>query len=251
MSDYILETTGLCKAFSGFKAVTDVNLRVKRGSIHALIGPNGAGKTTVFNLLTKFLPASAGSIRFEGVDITKLVPAKVADLGLVRSFQISAIFPGMSVLENVKIGLQKREGLAGCFWRGSDATAHLDAMAMNLLEQVDLVDAAGSLASDLPYGKRRSLELATTLAMEPKVLLLDEPTQGMGVEDVAVVTRLIRRVAESRTVLIVEHNLNVVSSLSDTVTVLSRGSVLAEGSYTDVAADARVVEAYIGSSDDE
>lgn len=251
MSEYILETTNLCKEFAGFKAVTDVNLRVKRGSIHALIGPNGAGKTTVFNLLTKFLTASAGTIRFEGSDITRLLPAKVADLGLVRSFQISAIFPSMSVIENVKIGLQKRAGLAGCFWRDADATTHLDSIAMDLLAQVDLVDSAGTLASDLPYGKRRSLELATTLAMEPTVLLLDEPTQGMGVEDVAVVTRLIRRVAASRTVLIVEHNLNVVSSLSDTVTVLSRGSVLAEGTYNEVAADARVVEAYIGSSDEE
>ncbi|MGA0569974.1 ABC transporter ATP-binding protein [Variovorax sp. VNK109] len=249
--DYILETRGLGKHFTGFRAVNDVNLRVKRGSIHALIGPNGAGKTTVFNLLTRFLPVSEGSIHFEGDDVTALQAARVARMGLVRSFQVSAIFSGMTVLDNVKVGLQKRDGLAHCFWRGSQAIAHLDAEAMNLLEAVDLADVAHHKAAGLPYGKRRSLELATTLGMNPKVMLLDEPTQGMGIEDVAVVTRLIRRVAESRTVLIVEHNLNVVSALSDTVTVLARGSVLAEGSYSEVAADARVVQAYIGVSDDE
>ena len=251
MNDPIIETRGLCKDFLGFQAVTDVNLCVRRGSIHALIGPNGAGKTTVFNLLTKFLSPSKGTIHFEGADITRYEPPRVADLGMVRSFQISAIFSSMSALENVKIGLQKRSGLAPCFWRGDAATRHLDEQAMAMLEEVDLADAADTLAGALPYGKRRSLELATTLAMNPKLLLLDEPTQGMGVEDVAVVTKLIRRVAESRTVLIVEHNLNVVSTLSDRVTVLARGQVLAEGSYAEVAADARVVEAYIGKTDDE
>lgn len=250
-SDYILETRGLGKHFTGFRAVNDVSLRVRRGSIHALIGPNGAGKTTFFNLLTRFLPASEGSIHFEGNDVTSTTAARVARLGLVRSFQVSAIFSGMTVLDNVKVGLQKRDRLAHCFWRGPKATAYLDAEAMNLLEAVDLADVADHQASGLPYGKRRSLELATTLSMNPKVMLLDEPTQGMGIEDVAVVTRLIRRFAESRTVLIVEHNLNVVSELSNTVTVLARGSVLAEGSYAEVAADARVVQAYIGMQDDE
>jgi branched-chain amino acid transport system ATP-binding protein len=250
-SDYLLETRGLGKHFTGFRAVNDVSLRVRRGSIHALIGPNGAGKTTVFNLLTRFLTPSEGTIHFEGTDVTATPAARVARLGLVRSFQVSAIFPGMTVLDNVKVGLQNREKLSHCFWRGARASAHLDAEAMSLLEAVDLADVARRQASGLPYGKRRSLELATTLGMNPKVLLLDEPTQGMGIEDVAVVTRLIRRVAESRTVLIVEHNLNVVSALSDTVTVLARGSVLAEGSYAEVAADARVVQAYIGADEDE
>ncbi len=248
---YILETQALGKEFSGFKAVTNVDLRIREGSIHALIGPNGAGKTTVFNLLTKFTRASSGRIWFGGRDITALAPSPVARMGIVRSFQISAIFPDMSVLDNVKVGLQRREGLSACFWRSRRATARLDAEAAGLLDEVGLSDAVHLPARDLPYGKRRSLELATTLGMNPKVLLLDEPTQGMGVEDVAVVTSLIRRVAKSRTVLIVEHNLNVVASLSDTVTVLARGSVLAEGSYAEVAADARVVEAYIGVDDGE
>ncbi len=248
---YILETRGLGKEFSGFQAVTDVSLRVREGSVHALIGPNGAGKTTVFNLLTKFTAPSSGTIWFGGQDITALAPSPVARLGIVRSFQISAIFPDMSVLENVKVGLQRRERLSACFWRSRRVTARLDAEAHRLLDDVGLADLAQSSARDLPYGKRRSLELATTLGMNPKVLLLDEPTQGMGVEDVATVTALIRRVAQSRTVLIVEHNLRVVASLSDTVTVLARGSVLAEGSYAAVAADPRVVEAYIGIDDGE
>jgi branched-chain amino acid transport system ATP-binding protein len=251
MNDYILETEGLGKHFLGFRAVHDVSLRVRRGSIHALIGPNGAGKTTVFNLLTRFHAPTEGRIRFDGADVTRLAPSRVSRLGLVRSFQVSAVFGGMSVLDNVKVGLQRREGLGHCFWRGAGATKRLDDEAMSLLAEVDLADLADQPAAGLPYGKRRSLELATTLGMNPKLMLLDEPTQGMGIEDVAVVTALIRRVAKSRTVLIVEHNLNVVSQLSDTVTVLARGSVLADGTYQEVAADPRVVQAYIGAHDDE
>jgi branched-chain amino acid transport system ATP-binding protein len=248
MDEYVLETRGLCKEFLGFRAVSNVDLRVRKGSIHALIGPNGAGKTSVFNLLTKFLSPTQGTILLDGTDITSLRAADVAGRGMVRSFQISSVFPEMTALGNVMIGLQRREGLSPCFWRGSAATRHLREEAMELLAQVGLANMAGAFANELSYGRRRSLELATTLGMNPRVLLLDEPTQGMGVEDVSVVTALVERIARSRTVMLVEHNLKVVSTLADRVTVLARGSVLAEGSYSEVASDPNVVEAYIGVS---
>jgi len=246
-SPWALETRNLGKEFLGFKAVTDVNLKVRRGTIHALIGPNGAGKTTMFNLLTRFTPSTSGSIFLDGRDITGDPPAKVARAGMIRSFQISAIFPELTVLDNVKIALQAKHGLAHKALTGSRATRHLDEPAMALLDQLGLAGSASLVARDLPYGQRRSVELATTLAMDPRVMLLDEPTQGMGVEDVEAVAALIRKVAVNRTVVIVEHNLKVVASLSDQVTVLARGSVLAEGSYADISKDSRVLTAYIGA----
>lgn len=248
MGNCILETEGLSKSFRGFVAVKGVNLAVRRGSIHALIGPNGAGKTTVFNLLTRFLAPSAGTIRYRGEDITRRRPADVAALGMVRSFQISAVFPHLSALDNVRVALLRKLGVTYHFWRPVRVLDRLNARAMELLAAVGLTDSAGVRAVELAYGRKRALEIATTLALEPELMLLDEPTQGMGREDVGRVTALIRRVAAGRTVLMVEHNLGVVSSLADTITVLNRGEVLAEGSYAAVSRDPRVMEAYMGTT---
>ncbi len=249
-TDYILETRDLTREFKGFVAVDRVNLRVRRGSIHALIGPNGAGKTTVFNLLTKFLPVSAGQIFYKGQDITPLKAADVARDGMVRSFQISAVFPHLTVLENVRIGLQRQLGTSFHFWKPESSLYRLNDRARELLDQVDLGSFADTVTVNLPYGRKRALEIATTLALDPELMLLDEPTQGMGHEDVGRVVELIRKVAANRTVLMVEHNMNVVANLSDTITVLSRGSVLAEGPYATVSKDPRVLEAYVGSTEE-
>jgi branched-chain amino acid transport system ATP-binding protein len=245
--DLIVETVGLTKAFAGFTAVNSVNLNVKRGTIHALIGPNGAGKTTCFNLITKSLSPTGGTIRFNGRDITGLKPADVARLGLVRSFQISATFPHLTLVENVRLALQRPLGLHFQFWRSERVLDTLNDRAMALLDDVGLADYAGLTAAELSYGRKRALEIATTLALDPEMLLLDEPMAGMGREDIARVTELIRRVAKNRTVLMVEHNLSVVASLSDTITVLARGEILAEGTYAEVSGNPRVVEAYMGT----
>ncbi len=244
--DILLETIDLSKSFSGFSAVSKVNLRVKRGAIHALIGPNGAGKTTVFNLLTKFLPASSGQIRYRGEDITHETPDRTARRGIVRSFQISATFPHLSVLQNVRVALQRKRSASFEFWRHERCLRDLDQRATELLESVGLADLRGTRAVELPYGRKRALEIATTLALDPDLMLLDEPTQGMGHEDVGQIVELIREVSRSRTILMVEHNLSVVSQLCDTITVLQRGQILAEGDYATVSADARVREAYMG-----
>ncbi len=248
--DIILETKGLSKEFRGFLAVRNVDLRVRRGSIHALIGPNGAGKTTVFNLLTKFHGPTEGQILFNGADITQEKPAQIARRGIVRSFQISAVFPQLTVLENVKIALQRKLGVDYHFWQSIAAMHKLDAPAMALLEQVSLARFASLLAGDLPYGRKRTLEIATTLALDPELLLLDEPTQGMGHEDVDRIKDLIKKVAAHRTVLMVEHNMKVVADISDTITVLQRGEVLAEGPYAVVSVDPAVREAYMGTEED-
>ncbi|WP_296226047.1 ABC transporter ATP-binding protein [Ralstonia sp. UBA689] len=247
--DIILETRGLTKAFKGFTAVSDVNLRVRRGSIHALIGPNGAGKTTCFNLLTKFLVPTRGTILFNGADITPEKPAQIARRGVIRSFQISAVFPHLTVMENVRVGLQRQLGTAYAFWRSEQSLNMLNDRAMELLEQVGLTQFAHTVTVELPYGRKRALEIATTLAMEPELMLLDEPTQGMGHEDVDRVKELIKRVAEGRTILMVEHNMNVVSSIADKITVLQRGQILAEGPYEDVSKNPQVMEAYMGTAD--
>ena len=246
--DAILETRGLAKDFKGFIAVDGVSLTVRRGEIHALIGPNGAGKTTFFNLLTKFLQPSAGAILYQGTDITREQPADVAARGIVRSFQISAVFPNLTVLENIRIALQRPLGVSFYFWRAAGSLALLNARAMALLAQVGLEAWAGTLAADLAYGRKRALELATTLALEPQLMLLDEPTQGMGHEDVARVTQLIKAVAANRTVLMVEHNMSVVASIGDTISVLQRGHLIASGPYAQVSRDPLVIEAYMGSS---
>jgi branched-chain amino acid transport system ATP-binding protein len=249
-ADCILETRGLSKEFKGFVAVDQVDLRVRRGTIHALIGPNGAGKTTVFNLVTRFLDPTAGAIFFNGGDITREKPAQVARRGMVRSFQISATFPHLTVLENVRVALQRKLGIAFQFWRSHKVLDRLNDQARELLDGVDLGDFADYVTMELPYGRKRALEIATTLALDPELMLLDEPTQGMGHEDVGRVTALIKKVAANRTVLMVEHNMNVVSDLSDVITVLQRGAVLAEGPYETVSKDPRVLEAYVGTADE-
>ncbi|MBR9883455.1 MAG: ABC transporter ATP-binding protein [Oceanospirillales bacterium] len=250
-TDYVLQTTDLVKEFKGFTAVDSVSLNIERGSIHALIGPNGAGKTTVFNLLTKFLTPTRGRILYNGRDITTMKPAAVARLGLIRSFQISAVFPHLTVLENVRIALQRKESNSFHFWRSEKVLEPLNAKAMELLDQVGLSEFARTTTVDLSYGRKRALEIATTLALDPELMLLDEPTQGMGHEDVDVVAALIKKVSANRTILMVEHNLHVVSRLADRITVLQRGAVLTEGDYDSVSADPRVKEAYLGVAADE
>ena len=243
----ILETRGLTKEFKGFVAVKDVSLKVRRGSIHALIGPNGAGKTTCFNLLTHFLEPTRGQIFFKGREITGSPPARIARMGLVRSFQISAVFPHLSVLENVRVALQRKRGASFDFWRSDRVLKELDSPARELIAAVGLSDFEASVAIELPYGRKRALEIATTLALDPEMMLLDEPTAGMTHADVERITALIKKVSANRTVLMVEHNLSVVSTLSDRITVLQRGEILAEGDYATVSKNPQVVEAYLGS----
>jgi len=246
-TDLILETEGLTKEFRGFLAVKDVSLRVRRGTIHALIGPNGAGKTTCFNLLTHFLTPTRGRITFNGREITGSTPAHIARLGLVRSFQISAVFPHLSVLENVRVALQRRRGRSFDFWRSERVLEGLDGRARELIEAVGLAAFAATPAVELPYGRKRALEIATTLALDPEMMLLDEPTAGMTHEDVERISALIRQVAANRTVLMVEHNLSVVANLSHSITVLARGEILAEGDYATVSKNPDVIQAYMGS----
>jgi branched-chain amino acid transport system ATP-binding protein len=249
VEDVIIETRDLTKEFKGFVAVSNCNLRVRRGEIHALIGPNGAGKTTFFNLLTKFLAPTRGSIVYNAADITAKKPAELARRGIVRSFQMSAVFPHMTVLENVRLGLQRRLGTSFHFWKPETSLRVLDARAIELLESVDLGPLAPMVAGELPYGRKRALEIATTLAMDPQLMLLDEPTQGMGHEDVERVTALIKKVSANRTTLMVEHNMKVVSTIADTITVLQRGQIIDSGSYLQVSRNPLVMEAYTGSAD--
>ncbi|MCJ0762563.1 ABC transporter ATP-binding protein [Variovorax terrae] len=249
MSDIILETKQLTKEFKGFTAVSQVDLSVRRGSIHALIGPNGAGKTTCFNLLTKFLEPTSGTITFNGHDITHERPPQIARRGIIRSFQISAVFPHLSLLENVRIGLQRKLGISYHFWKSEASLDRLNGRARQLLAEVGLEDLAEETTVNLPYGRKRALEIATTLAMEPELMLLDEPTQGMGHEDVDRVTQLIKKVSAGRTILMVEHNMGVVATIADTITVLQRGAVLAEGPYAEVSRNPQVMEAYMGTTE--
>jgi len=250
-TEFVIETQNLTKEFLGFVAVNDVNLKVRRHTIHAIIGPNGAGKSTCFNLITKFHPPTRGRILFNGNDITGHSPSQIAREGVVRSFQISAVFPHMSALENVRIGLQRRLGTSFHFWKSDKTLGILNDRAMDALERVGLQDFADELAVNLPYGRKRALEIATTVAMNPEVMLLDEPTQGMGHEDVDRVTQLIKKVSEGRTVIMVEHNMKVVANIADTISVLQRGELIAEGNYQTVSNNPQVMEAYMGSADAE
>ena len=245
--DVILETRGLTKEFKGFVAVQDVSLSVRRGSIHALIGPNGAGKTTCFNLLTHFLEPTRGQILYNGREITGSSPASIARMGLVRSFQISAVFPHLTVLENVRIALQRKRGTSFDFWRAARVLDELNAKARELIEAVGLTEFETTAAVELAYGRKRALEIATTLALDPEMMLLDEPTAGMAHQDVDRISALIKKAAVNRTVLMVEHNLSVVEHLSDRITVLQRGEILAEGDYKTVSANPEVIQAYLGA----
>ncbi len=242
-----LRATGLTKEFKGFVAVNNVDLEVEKGTIHALIGPNGAGKTTCFNLLTKFLQPTRGTITYEGRDITRLAPAEIARLGMVRSFQISAVFADLSVLQNVRVALQRKRGESFDFWRSEKALSTFDDAARRLLDEVGLLDFEQHRAAELPYGRKRALEIATTLALDPAMLLLDEPMAGMTEADIERISALIRRIAQNRTILMVEHNLSVVADLSDRITVLARGEILAEGDYATISKAPEVIEAYIGA----
>ncbi|MCF8483017.1 MAG: ABC transporter ATP-binding protein [Rhodospirillum sp.] len=248
--DNVIETDGLVKSFKGFSAVSEVSLKVRRHHIHALIGPNGAGKSTMFNLITKFLQPTSGTIRYNGIDITKAKPAKVARMGMVRSFQISSVFPHLTVRQNVRVALQRKLGMSFHFWRSERVLDGLNDRVGDLLADVDLESYQDTMAAELPYGRKRVLELAMTLALEPEVMLLDEPMAGMGTEDVRRTAELIRRAAQGRTVLMVEHNINVVADLSDWITVLQRGRVLAEGEYDAISKDREVIEAYMGGHHD-
>jgi branched-chain amino acid transport system ATP-binding protein len=246
--DSILETRELTKEFKGFVAVRDVSLKVRRGTIHALIGPNGAGKTTCFNLLTHFLVPTRGRIFFNGREITGSRPASIARMGLVRSFQISAVFPHLTVLENVRIALQRKRGASFDFWRSETVLHELNERARELIDSVGLSEFEATVAVELPYGRKRALEIATTLALDPEMMLLDEPTAGMTHADVERISSLIRKVAANRTVLMVEHNMSVVAGICDTITVLQRGSILAEGPYAEVSRNPQVKEAYMGTA---
>ncbi|MBO6719760.1 MAG: ABC transporter ATP-binding protein [Rhizobiaceae bacterium] len=248
--DIILQGRGLTKSFGGFFAVNGVDIGVRRGAIHSLIGPNGAGKTTLFNLLTKIHLPSSGQIFLEGAEITSSKPQAIARKGMVRSFQISACFQRMTVLENVRVALQRPTGLAYRFWRADACLDVLNDRARELLASVGLEGADDAIAGELPYGRKRALEIATTLALDPKVLLLDEPMAGLGREDIALVTALIRRISKGRTTLLVEHNMKVVAELSDTITVLQRGEVIAEGAYDEISQLPEVREAYLGADED-
>jgi branched-chain amino acid transport system ATP-binding protein len=245
--EFILETRGLTKEFAGFVAVQDVNLKVRRGHIHALIGPNGAGKTTCFNLLSKFLQPSRGEIVYNGKDITSLKSADIARLGMVRSFQISAVFPHLTALENVRVALQRQHGSSFDFWRSKAVLDRFNDRARELLNDVGLAEFANVVAVEMPYGRKRALEIATTLALDPEMMLLDEPMAGMGHEDIDKISTLIKRISQNHTILMVEHNLSVVATLSNVITVLTRGRVLAEGNYADLTKDERVKEAYLGA----
>ncbi len=249
MSDTILETVGLTREFKGFVAVSEVDLKVAAGSIHALIGPNGAGKTTCFNMLTKFLAPTRGAIKFKGRDITREKPADVARLGLIRSFQISAVFPHLTSLDNVRLALQRARGDNFDFWRSENLLHTYNDRARALLEDVGLSEYVSTTAGELSYGRKRALEIATTLALDPEMMLLDEPTAGMTHEDVDRIVALIRRIRAGRTILMVEHNLSVVEGLCDRITVLTRGRVLAEGDYDTVSKNPEVIAAYLGSAD--
>ncbi|HEX7842819.1 MAG TPA: ABC transporter ATP-binding protein [Kofleriaceae bacterium] len=247
-TEYILQTHGLTKDFRGFVAVKGVDLAVRQHSIHALIGPNGAGKTTCFNLLTKFLSPSAGRIEYRGHDITHLKPAQVTRLGLVRSFQISSVFPHLTVLENVRIALQRKRGRSFDFWRSAAVLAEFEPRAHELLDEVGLGKFAAARAVELSYGRKRALEIATTLALDPETMLLDEPTSGLGHEDVGRISALIKKISPGRTIIMVEHNLGVVADLCDRITVLARGEILAEGDYQAVSQKPEVIQAYMGTA---
>ena len=245
---HLLEVQGLTKDFRGFRAVDNVDLAVEEGTVHALVGPNGAGKTTLFNMLTGFIKPTAGQIRFAGEDVTGLPPERIARRRMARSFQITSLFEQLTALEHVALALQSSTSLGYRFWQSDRVLDQFKERALAVLGEVGLAEVAGRPVESLPYGQKRALEIALVLALEPRLMLLDEPTSGMSLEDVERMIALIRRVREGRTVVMVEHNMGVVSELADRVTILQRGAVLAEGPYAEVRDDPRVIEAYLGQT---
>jgi branched-chain amino acid transport system ATP-binding protein len=245
-SGAVIETTGLSKSFHGFTAVDGVDLTVSEGDVHALVGPNGAGKTTLFNLLTGFLKPSAGQIRLGGRDITGSSPERIARLGVARSFQITNLFEQLTLQQHVELALMGTTKLGHRFWVSDRVLARFRDRAGGLLDEVGLARQRDVPAGTLAYGQKRALELALALALDPAVLLLDEPTAGMGMEDVERTVELVKRIRANRTVVLVEHNMSVVAGLADRVTVLQFGRILTEGTYDEVRNDSRVIEAYLG-----
>ena len=243
----ILRTVDLTKDFRGFTAVDAVSLDVAEGTIHALVGPNGAGKTTLFNLLTGFLTPTSGQILLRGDDIAGRQPEQIAHLGVARSFQITSLFDQMTLLEHLELALASPTGLGYRFWTSRKSLGRFKKRGMELLAEVGLADRSGVTAGSLAYGQKRALEIALALANDPALLLLDEPTAGMGLEDVDRTIALVKALSAGRTVVFVDHNMHVVGSLADRVTVLQSGQVLAEGPYDQVRADERVITAYLGA----
>ena len=246
---YAVETTALRKDFAGFRAVNGVDLRLAEGQVHALVGPNGAGKTSLFNLLTGFLAPTSGRVLLFGADVTGLRPDQIAKRGVARSFQITSLFEQLSVVEHVALALQSRTALGYGFWRDEAVLRRFAGRARELLDAVGLAAVAEQPVRVLPYGQTRALELARALALEPRLLLLDEPTAGMSAEDVRRTIALVDRVRVGRTVVLVEHNMGVVGELADNVIVLQQGRVIAEGPYATVRGDPAVVSAYLGQVD--
>lgn len=246
MSALILETQGLSKSFASFAAVSDVSLKVTAGSLHALIGPNGAGKSTLFNLVTKFLKPTRGTILYRGFDVTGYSPSRLARMGVARSFQVSSVFAELTVKENVLMALMRQKNFAWRMWRSPAILRSLDEPAHELLARFGLAEQAEIRAKFLSYGKKRALELALAMAIKPELLLLDEPSSGVGHEDLARLTQVIREVSRTCTVLMVEHNLKLVAALATRISVLQRGRLIAEGSYDEVRANPQVIEAYLG-----
>ncbi|HEV2357076.1 MAG TPA: ABC transporter ATP-binding protein [bacterium] len=244
----ILETHGLTMEFRGFRALDGVDLRVEPGELHAVIGPNGAGKTTLFNLLSGLLRPTHGRIAFEGREITGLAAHELARRGIGRSFQITSVFPHLPVLANIELALQARTPLGYVWWRSDRMLRRFDGEARDVLAAVGLTDLAGREVATLPYGHKRVLEIGLALALQPKLLLLDEPTAGLSIEDTRRIVEVVRRVAQQRTIVLVEHNMGVVAELSRHITVLQRGRVLAEGAYDDLRRNPAVIEAYLGGA---
>jgi len=245
---YAVETRALVKEFAGFRAVDSVDLRLDAGRVHALVGPNGAGKTSLFNLLTGFIRPTSGSIVLFGQDATGLSPEKIARRGVARSFQITSLFDRLTAIEHTALALQAASTLGFRFWTSERALGRFHDRARSLLAEVGLADLATRPAGSLPYGQKRALELALAIALDPRLLLLDEPTAGMGLEDVQRTIELIRRLRGDRTVVLVEHNMGVVAELADQVIVLQQGRVIAQGAYAAVREDPAVVTAYLGQA---
>jgi len=244
----IVSTTALRKEFRGFAAVRDVDLRVAEGSVHALVGPNGAGKTTLFNMLTGFLTPSAGRIEIAGKDVTGEPPERIAGLGVARSFQITTLFPALTARDHVELALQAKTTLGWRFWRSDKQLHRFRDRAEELLASVGLEKVADVAVEALAYGRKRALELAVALALDPRVLLLDEPTAGMSPAETARITALIAGLDRTLTILIVEHDMDVVFRLADRVTVLHEGRVIADGTAADVRGDVRVHDVYLGKA---